>query len=99
MAKTQSGSYSGIICQEIILSDSLFFTQARTINDGDEDESRIKDNRFHVENNDYFGTIATIVDLMLQKKIKSEKRENKLLEKLRDDLMFLQKNHRIIKNK
>jgi len=54
--------------------------------------------RFHVKNDDYFGTIATVISLIRQK-LKKEKRPNDLaaqaLSNLEKDLMFLQKNYRI----
>lgn len=54
--------------------------------------------RFHVKNDDYFGTIATVISLIRQK-LKKEKRPNDLavqaLNNLEKDLMFLQKNYRI----
>jgi len=58
--------------------------------------------RFHVKNDDYFGTIATIISLIKQK-TKKECPNNPLLEKalnnLETDLMFLQKNYKITKKK
>ncbi len=54
--------------------------------------------RFHVKNDDYFGTIATVISLIRQK-LKKEKRPNDLaaqaLNNLEKDLIFLQKNYRI----
>ena len=65
-----------------------------------------KSTKFHIENNDYFGTIATILNL-----IKHEIKKNglinkdvlnKTLDNLNNDLIFLQDNYQInprIKNK
>ena len=53
-------------------------------------EKRLK---FHIENNDYFGTLATVLDLIRQSK------NNKTLKNIRDDLVYLQKNYSINKNK
>lgn len=55
--------------------------------------------RFHVQQDDYFGTMATIISLLKQeiKKCPLEKREqiNKTFKNLEHDLMFLQKNYQI----
>lgn len=55
--------------------------------------------RFHVKSDDYFGTIATVLDLIKQQ-IKKDSRPdaavlNKTLKNLKDDLMFLQNNYEI----
>lgn len=72
----------------------------------DQEEGQIKRLQHHIKGNDYFGTLATILDLMDQitdKKIdelvewKKEKRAN--IKKLKSDLLYLQKNYRIIKKK
>ena len=51
--------------------------------------------RFHVDNNDYLGTIATVIDLHLQAGNERKMRES--LEKIRDDLVYLQKNYTLVK--
>ena len=69
--------------------------------------------RNHIEADDYFGTLATVVDLLLQEEKKLVRlryplslskdspqvdgKNNKLLENIRDDLMFLQKHYKIEK--
>ncbi|MCK5510351.1 hypothetical protein KAI65_02295 [Candidatus Parcubacteria bacterium] len=55
--------------------------------------SRKKRLKFHIENNDYFGTLATVLDLIRQSK------NNEALKNIRDDLVYLQKNYSINKNK
>ena len=54
--------------------------------------------KFHIKSADYFGTIATVLDLLKQR-IKKDGRAdavlNKTLKNLADDLMFLQKNYEI----
>lgn len=52
------------------------------------DNKRIENLNFHVKHNDYFGTLATVLDLLRQD-------QNKKLENLRDDLMYLQANCKI----
>ncbi len=60
------------------------------------DEASVK---FHVENKDYFGTIATILSLIKQeiKKDSGPKTAtlNKILKNLETDLLYLQKNYQI----
>jgi hypothetical protein len=51
----------------------------------------------HIEADDYFGTLATILDLITQEKKKVEKGQNKILQKLKNDLIYLQKNYKIAK--
>ena len=60
------------------------------------DEESVK---FHIESEDYFGTIATVLGLLKQQ-IKKDGRLNataleKTLKNLEDDLLFLQKNYQI----
>ena len=60
------------------------------------DEASVK---FHVKSDDYFGTIATVLNL-LEQRIKKDfsgdaSALNKTLKNLRDDLMFLQNNYKI----
>ncbi len=58
--------------------------------------------RFHVKNNDYFGTIAAILSLIKQE-IKKDGRTNaatfnKILSNLEEELLFLQNNYQISPN-
>ncbi len=62
--------------------------------------------KFHVENDDYFGTIAAVLSLIKQQIKKDDCANaatlNKILKNLEKELMFLQKNYQInpkIKNK
>jgi hypothetical protein len=51
---------------------------------------------FHIRENDYFGTLATVLDLLRQDLSRQGyKRHSVLLTRLRDELLFLQKNHHI----
>lgn len=53
---------------------------------------------FHAKNNDYFGTLATIMELLNQDEIIENKKElKKILKNLKKDLMYLQKDFLIIK--
>jgi hypothetical protein len=54
--------------------------------------------RFHIENNDYFGTLATVIDLVSQDLQKNGQTRNaEILQRLRDNLVYLQHSHRIAK--
>jgi hypothetical protein len=62
--------------------------------------------KFHIKNNDYFGTIATVLSLIKQQIKKDDVKNAAALEKtlknLETDLLFLQKNYQInpkIRNK
>ncbi|MFA5062402.1 MAG: hypothetical protein WC526_04625 [Patescibacteria group bacterium] len=59
---------------------------------------RIKRIKFHVEQDDYFGTLAAILNLLTEDETTPKNAPNKkLLEKLVEDLNFLQDNFKIIK--
>jgi hypothetical protein len=54
--------------------------------------------QFHIENNDYFGTLATVIDLVSQDlRKKGQNRNAEILQRLRDNLVYLQSSHRIEK--
>lgn len=61
----------------------------------------IKDQRStknHIEQNDYFGTTATILSLLSQKEfIKDTKEVKKILKKISKEFLYLQKNYQIKK--
>ena len=48
--------------------------------------------RFHISSDDYFGTLATTLDLLRQaiKKHGYRRRDGKLLERLKNELLYLQ---------
>jgi hypothetical protein len=51
---------------------------------------------FHIEEQDYFGTLATVLDLVSQDlRKRGNRRHAELLGRLRDDLVYLQRSHRI----
>jgi len=54
--------------------------------------------KFHIRNNDYFGTLSTILCLIKQTP-ENLKKHIKSLDKLEKDLIFLQKEYKIVKNK
>jgi hypothetical protein len=52
--------------------------------------------QFHIGENDYFGTLATVLDLVSQDmRKKGEQRNADILLRQRDDLVYLQHSHRI----
>ncbi len=52
--------------------------------------------KFHIEANDYFGTLATVLDLLAQDR-RGRIRHAEMLRRLRDDLLYLQRGYRIEK--
>ncbi|MCF7820766.1 MAG: hypothetical protein K9M44_04870 [Candidatus Pacebacteria bacterium] len=52
---------------------------------------------FHAQNNDYFGTLATIISLLEQNDKLQKKDYKKILNNLKEDLIYLQKNFKIEK--
>ena len=54
--------------------------------------------QFHIQANDYFGTVATVLDLVSQDLARRRyHRHAETLTRLRDDLVYLQRSHRIEK--
>jgi hypothetical protein len=54
---------------------------------------------WHIQAGDYFGTLATVLDLLRQLMDKQGygRTEARLLAEVRDELVYLQENHRIVK--
>ncbi len=53
---------------------------------------------FHIKQDDYFGTLSTIVELINQDHVLENKKElKKILNNLKQDLLYLQKNFEINK--
>jgi len=63
----------------------------------------LEDVEFHLDQDDYFGTIATVLDLISQEKKlklnkeKLDKKHELLLSQISKDFLFLQKNYKITK--
>ena len=54
--------------------------------------------QFHIQENDYFGTLATVLDLVRQDLDRCQyHRHAQTLSRLRDDLLHLQRQYRIQK--
>ena len=60
------------------------------------DNKKIKALQSHIEQGDYFGTLATILDLLRQGLVKKEL-EREILKGLTDDLLYLQDHFKIVK--
>ena len=57
-----------------------------------------KNLQFHIKSDDYFGTLATVIDLVKQNLNPfKQKQEKKTLEDKVKELIYLQKNYRIVK--
>lgn len=56
------------------------------------DESSTK---FHVKNNDYFGSLATVISLIKEKNNLSAKEYKEILCNIEKDLIYLQNNYKI----
>ena len=61
---------------------------------------KIKSLKFHIDNNDYFGTLATVLSLLEQDMRKNgvNKKHFSLLQRKVEELMYLQNNFKILKN-
>jgi len=58
----------------------------------------LKSLQFHIESDDYFGTLATVLDLVRQKLNSAEQKwETDVLRSKVKELMILQKDYRIVK--
>ena len=64
----------------------------------DKDMSK-KSLEFHIASDDYFGTLATVLDLLRQSRSGREltKQDEKALIVMRDDLVYLQAHYKIVK--
>ncbi len=51
--------------------------------------------KFHVQNDDYFGSLATIISLIREKNNFSTEEYQELLCNIEKDLIYLQKNYKI----
>jgi hypothetical protein len=57
----------------------------------------VKNLKFHIQNDDYFGTLATVLDLIKQRLDDDYGHEIKSLENVVKDLMYLQGKYKIVK--
>jgi hypothetical protein len=66
---------------------------------GSRKTARRKSIRFHIDSGDYFGTLATVLDLLRQDGNKNghTTEHNELLETLIGELLYLQASYRIIR--
>jgi hypothetical protein len=91
MNKTPNKKYS------ISAADKIFLLH--DIDERNSQPQRIKRMKFHIEQGDYFGTLAAILNLLTEEEGTPKERENnrKLLKRLVEDLTFLQENFIISK--
>ena len=59
----------------------------------DRREERVKKLKYHIQTGDYFGTLATVLDLMNQTSEKTSKK----VQEIKKDLLLLQKNYKIVR--
>lgn len=76
------------------------------VNDKTNGDDRIKNIKFHIKSSDYFGTLASILNLIRQTNRQKNKypqkiqlMQNKLFKNLKNDLLFLQENYKIVKKR
>ncbi len=99
MQNSTTQRYKRIANNNFILSDELLLNTSTVliIQDTDDNFSYEKKLESHIKSDDYFGTLATVIDLITQENNKIGRRESKVLKKITDDLMYLQENYKIIK--
>ena len=71
--------------------------QALIVREKEQDQYDCHKIDFHVKSDDYFGTLATILDLMGQEKTNPKNRHADIMKKLKRNLLYLQKNYKIVK--
>jgi len=67
------------------------------LRDRDEDGQRRKKLEFHIKSGDYFGTLATIIDFIRNEEKIIAKDKDKILKNIKDDLLHLQDNYKIVR--
>jgi len=53
--------------------------------------------KFHISSDDYFGTLASIMNLLTEKNMVYNSRHKQALKRIADDLVFLQQNYKIVR--
>jgi hypothetical protein len=79
-----------------VLADGRLIFPLLIIRDGDERRLRIKNLENHISGGDYFGTLATIIDLVAQQLPDADPPLRATLANLEKDLLYLQKKYKII---
>ena len=72
--------------------------------DDEEDEQvkpmRVESLKFHLKHDDYFATLATVIDLLIHEKGEiAYEQQNKILRGIMNDLIYLQKHYKIEKRR
>lgn len=88
------------------ITNSVKSSPPMILEDKEENKKRINTLKSHINSDDYFCTLAAVLDLSRQiaeRKIseleKAISQNSKLLKRLQDDLIFLQENYKIVKKK
>jgi hypothetical protein len=65
----------------------------------DAEDSERKSLKFHIEADDYFGTLATILELLREESHLTAEVQDSLWGKIIDDQIYLQQNYKIVKKR
>ncbi len=65
----------------------------------DHEPERESELDFHAQADDYFVTLATIINLLREQLLSNADRHNKIMERTIKDLIYLQKHYRLTKKK
>jgi len=76
---------------------SLIIRDVDITNDEEKYLQRRRNLEFQISQSTYFGTIATLLDIMRQEKRLCRKKQDIFLKNLKEDLIYLQENYKIVK--
>ncbi len=79
------------------MTDTRLVASGLCLRDIDEERERIDNLLNHIEADDYFGSLATIIDLVRQEMKKTNQELRETLHNLKDDLLYLQERYKIVK--
>jgi len=79
------------------MTDTRLVASGLCLRDIDEERERIDNLLNHIEADDYFGSLATIIDLIRQEMKKTNQELRETLHNLKDDLLYLQERYKIVK--
>jgi hypothetical protein len=80
-----------------VLTDGRIIFNGLFLRDIDEETERIGNIENHIEADDYFGSLATIIDLIEQRADGLDPLLRQTLDNLKGDLIYLQEKYRIVK--
>jgi len=100
-ANQETKKYELAECHSITFIDREFSPArlgAMIVSDkADKEEERVGSLKFHIKSGDYFSTLAVVLDLIIQEQANMNKRHEITLRRLKNDLLFLHENYRIVK--